>query len=189
MKINLYVLLSAFFFILTWLMTGIYADDEFNELTLFCKHRPTFKVYFFSPIGQSDMKVKDLSVDMQYEALAFKEFVIKQKLQMSSSPDLLFIPFVLLQLTLTFGLYGRYRSRFSSEFKIWQIPVHVFINLITTTLGLLLILSLDFYYFDEFLWAMLLTSLIIVINFSTVFFLKKIQNRIFLRNKKISPED
>lgn len=189
MKINLYLLLSAFFFVLTWLMTGIYADDEFYEHTLFCKYRPTFKVYFFSPRGQSDLKIKDLSIDKQYEELAFKEFVIKQKLQMSSTPDLSFIPFVLLQLTLTFGLYGRYRSRLSSEFKNWQIPVHVFINLITTTLGLLLILSLDFSYFDEFLWAILMTSLIIVINFSTVFFLKKIQNWIFLRNKKISPQD
>ena len=151
---------------LTWLFTGLFRDDEFYEPTIFGKHRPTTKLFFYSPSGQSDLTIKDLSLDKQKEEIAFQEFVIKQGQQNSSTPKLWYLPPILIQLTLTFLTFGLYKVRLSSNFKNWQLSIHFFINLILTILGVGLILSLD-----KMAWTILLVFLIFAINYWTIKFM------------------
>ncbi|MGJ1384470.1 hypothetical protein [Sphingobacterium siyangense] len=49
-----YYVTLAVLFIIQWLMVGISRDDEFAEHSLFVKYRPTFQVYFYSPLGMDD---------------------------------------------------------------------------------------------------------------------------------------
>ncbi|PTX20021.1 hypothetical protein C8N40_10393 [Pontibacter mucosus] len=61
--------------ILGRLWLGVYHHDEFAETHLFIKHRPTWKWTFYSPIGMSDKKVEDLSIEQKKEQLLFEEFI------------------------------------------------------------------------------------------------------------------
>src|SRR5258706_3061491 len=101
-KTNVFLILGTAFLLLTWLFTGVFRDDEFYDPDLFTKYRATFKVYFSSPIGMQDMKIEDLSPNGQLEEIAFQEFVIKQEIQNNGNGHLWFMPYVLIQLTLTF---------------------------------------------------------------------------------------
>ena len=71
-RLNIYVIIGAFFVILTWLFVGLFRDDEFYEPDLFTKYRPTLKVNFYSPIGMQDLKVDDLSSDKKAEEIALQ---------------------------------------------------------------------------------------------------------------------
>jgi hypothetical protein len=63
------------------LFFGVYHHDEFAEKHLFIKHRPTWKRYFYSPIGMSDIKIEDLSIEEQLEENYFEEF-IRRRIQL-----------------------------------------------------------------------------------------------------------
>lgn len=63
--------------LLSWLYLGVYNDREWGELNLFLKHRPTFKVYFHAPLGESDRKINELPERLQMEERAYVEFVEK----------------------------------------------------------------------------------------------------------------
>jgi hypothetical protein len=59
-----------------WLFLGVFEDREFKDPYLFVKHRPTAKVFFHAPMGESDTPTFDqLSPAQQYEERAFREFV------------------------------------------------------------------------------------------------------------------
>lgn len=62
------ILFFRFFF-------GIYEDDEFGEIHIFKKYRPTWHWYFYSPIGQSDKKIEYLSKEEQIEQKYWNEFI------------------------------------------------------------------------------------------------------------------
>lgn len=66
--------------ILLRFFTGIYDHDEFAETHFFIKHRPIWKWKFYSPIGQSDLKLEDLNLGDQKEQLLFDEFIRKRGL-------------------------------------------------------------------------------------------------------------
>ncbi len=66
--------------LLTRLYCGVYVHDEFAEENFFIKHRPTWKWKFYSPIGQSDLKLQDLIPEKQSEQKYFNEFVRDQGL-------------------------------------------------------------------------------------------------------------
>jgi hypothetical protein len=57
---------------------GLYHHDEFAETHLFLKHRPTWKWMFYSPKGQSNLRIQDLSPEEQTEQKLFDEFVYSQ---------------------------------------------------------------------------------------------------------------
>jgi hypothetical protein len=61
--------------IIVRLFAGKYIHDEFGETHLFIKHRPIWKWSFHSPIGRSDLSLKDLSYEDQKEQLLFDEFI------------------------------------------------------------------------------------------------------------------
>lgn len=173
MKFNFYILFAIVFLIVTWLFTGIFRDDEFYELSIFGKHRPTFKIYFYSPTKQSDLTLKDLSFTEQNEERAFQEFVIEQGQQYDSAPKLWYLPFILIQLTLSFMLFGIYRLKKTVNYKIWQLPIRFLINIFLTTILIVFILVLD-----KMVWSILLTGLIFLSNYCILLLLTTKQ-RIF----------
>jgi hypothetical protein len=59
------------------LFFGVYVDDEFGDESLFIKHRPIWKWKFYSPIGMSDLRMKDLTKEKQIEEKYYDEFIRK----------------------------------------------------------------------------------------------------------------
>lgn len=81
MKKNIIIIISiALIGLLTRLYCGVYIHDEFAEENFFIKYRPTWKWKFYSPIGQSDLKLHDLTLEKQIEQKYFNEFVRNQSL-------------------------------------------------------------------------------------------------------------
>lgn len=60
----------------TWLFVGINEDSEFLERSVFLKYRPTFQIYFKSPLGMEDMPA-DYPLALRAEEAVYKDFVIK----------------------------------------------------------------------------------------------------------------
>lgn len=76
MKARSYTIAGALIlFLAAWLFLGVYRDREFGDSHLFLKHRPTFKVRFYAPIGESDTRVNDLAPASRYEEIMYREFV------------------------------------------------------------------------------------------------------------------
>jgi len=76
-KIILYSLPGFFIaaIMAAWLSLGLFQDREFPVVYLFTKHRPSLKVFFYAPLGESDDRLEDLSPQKQEEEKAFDEFV------------------------------------------------------------------------------------------------------------------
>lgn len=74
---RLIIILSLFFILslMGWLFLGIYSDREFGNNYLFIKNSPTFKFFFFAPIGESDTKFENLTPAQQYEESMYKQYV------------------------------------------------------------------------------------------------------------------
>lgn len=151
---------------LTWLFVGIFRDDEFYEPNLFLKYRPTFKVNFYSPTGMQDFELNDLSPERKAEEIAFQEFVIQQHIQGNSAPIRDCLPFILIQLTVTFLSFGFFKIRRNFTYKAWQLPVHFLSCLIPTSLGVLFILV-----FDYLALKLILLTLMALINYFMLFLL------------------
>lgn len=160
-KLNSYLIVGFGLLLMTWLFVGVSYDDEFFEPTLFTKYKPTFKVNFYSPIGQSDLTLKDLSSNQQFEEKAFQEFVKNHDGQFILSG-------ILIQLTFTFLCLGIYQLRRSVLFKIWQILTHFLLNFIITALGLVFILQ-----FYQIFVGGFITVIVVTINYLSLSFLVK----------------
>jgi hypothetical protein len=163
---NIYILLGTVFIILTWLLVGLFRDDEFYEPSMFTKYRPTFKVNFYSPIGMQDLELKDLSPDKQIEEKSFQEFIMKQHIQNNSDARLWYLPYILIQLTLTSFCLGILKIRRHLVYKKWQLPTHFAICLILTSFGFGFILS-----FDNLNLTIILVTLLLAINYFTLILL------------------
>lgn len=61
--------------LVAWAFLGVYRDREFHSLSMFVKHRPSPKIYFFAPLGESDTPMSKLPVKYQKEEEAFHAFV------------------------------------------------------------------------------------------------------------------
>jgi hypothetical protein len=167
-KQNIYITVGTICFLLTWLFVGIYRDDEFFEPTIFTKYRPTFKTSFFSPIGMQDLNIDNLPADKQAEEIAFQEFVIERHQQNNSNAPLWFLPFALIQITITLLTLGAHGLIKKMDLRHRYSLVHFVINVVSTTLVIGFIMALDNRY-----WTILLTALIIFINVLTVILLTK----------------
>lgn len=77
-KVILIGVITVLFSLLIRLYFGIYIHDEFGDKCYFIKHKATWKWKFYSPIGQSDLKMEDLSLEKQIEQKYFNEFVSNQ---------------------------------------------------------------------------------------------------------------
>ncbi len=67
---------SLLFLLLVWLFCGFFESSEFaGEWHFFVKYKPTFKLIFYSPVGESDMKLADLTPEQRIEERYFEEYV------------------------------------------------------------------------------------------------------------------
>lgn len=171
---NIYTLIGAVFLILTWLFVGLYRDNEFFEPDLFTKYRPTFKVNFYSPIGMQDLKVDDLPKDRKEEEIAFQEFLIKRHIQNNSNARLWYLPFILIQLTLTSLSLGVLQIKHDIGYKKWHLPTHFITCIILTSIGLGFML-----FFDNWFSTIFGGLLILAMNYAILIFMTR-------RNRKKS---
>jgi len=72
MKTGIILLIIAF---ILSLFIGVKYHPEFHEPTFFWKHRPTFKLNYNSPIGDSGRALDKLTGKKKQEELDFREFV------------------------------------------------------------------------------------------------------------------
>lgn len=66
--------IGILFLLATWLLTGIYADDEFGEHSSFLKYRPSFQFYFKSPLGMQDMPA-NYPVELAVKEAVYDDFI------------------------------------------------------------------------------------------------------------------
>lgn len=71
---NKFTRVSAVFVIATFLMTGVYQDDEFAEYSSFVKYRPDVQFYFKSPLGMQHMP-KDYPPKLIAEEAKYDDFI------------------------------------------------------------------------------------------------------------------
>jgi hypothetical protein len=63
-----------------WMFSGIFIEREWRDVHLFLKHKPSFKVIFYSPLGEADRsfvpgKEGYLTPEKEAEESAYVEFV------------------------------------------------------------------------------------------------------------------
>ncbi len=78
--IEVVILLSIAIMVMGWLFLGLYRHREYGDLHLFIKPRPTFKLFFYAPVGESDTTLEQLSPMERYEEMMYKEYVEGVKL-------------------------------------------------------------------------------------------------------------
>ena len=149
----------------TILFCGISRDSEFYEPTIFVKHRPTTKIHFYTPTGESDMTLSDLSEEGRREELLYREFIEDQKVYTENINRLWFLPDILIQLTLTFFSFTVVRRE---RIRVKRLLIHFLINLIPTTMVVILML------FNEKPWQLCgLTTILLIINMWTIRFTQR----------------
>jgi hypothetical protein len=156
----------------TILFCGISRDSEFYEPTIFVKHRPTIKIHFYTPTGESDMTLSDLSEEGKKEELLYQEFIVNQKVYTDNLDRLWFLPPILIQFMLTFFSFGIVRQ---NGIKPKRLLIHFLMNLIPTTVIISLML------FNEKTWQLFgLTTIVLTINLWTIRFAhrKAVHNKI-----------
>lgn len=151
-------LVGLLFLLLSWLFTGIYRDEEFYELNLFFKYRPTFKIWFYSPIGMEDKMFERLSSTNQKEEIAYQDFVVNHKIIYNNS-SLGLMPLLFIQCSLTHFAFGLIRN----PVNFWQSLIHFFLNIFISTYILIIML-------DKNIWKILaLLLLLTAVNFIAAF--------------------
>ena len=68
---NIFLIVLGSFLLL---FVGVKEHPELDEYFVFLKYKPSFKAVFYSPIGNSDKQLKDLSLAEQEEELAYTQF-------------------------------------------------------------------------------------------------------------------
>ena len=177
-KLNTEIIIGLLLIVTCWLFIGIFSDPEFDDKYIFTKYRPTFKVAFDSPIGESDLELTDLSKEKQAEEIAFEEFVVNQSQLDSSHPDVQYFPFLLIQLTITYLMLGLFKRRNSNSYRYWQIILHILINIFTTTFGIALVLTFYALYMSG---AILI--IVVLINYFSIYLLVKRKKKVEARNE------
>jgi hypothetical protein len=106
------------------LFSGIAEDPEFSSRTLFVKHTPTWKVFFYSPIGESDITLDELDEKRRTEQLAYNEFVDDRLIFSANADRLWYLPVCLVQMALTLFSFA-VSNRLTSLKKI---GIHYLLN-------------------------------------------------------------
>jgi hypothetical protein len=58
-----------------WMFLGVYKDREFGSHRLFVKNRPSFKLSFYAPLGESDYTLNDLDPERAHEEVMYRQYV------------------------------------------------------------------------------------------------------------------
>ena len=155
---NTEIKIAIVLIIFSWLFIGVFSEPEFGDKTIFVKHKPTFKIEFYSPIGESDLKLSDLNKEKQIEEIAFQEYIINQNQLKSNFSQ--FFAILLIELIITYLTLGIYKLRNSSSYAFWQIIFQIIINILISTVGIALILT-----FYKLYISIIILTLIFVINY------------------------
>jgi len=169
---NIYILFGFVFFILTWLFTGFYQDAEFNELHVFTKYRPTLKVNFHSPIGMEDLNLDDLLPEQKKDELAFQEFVVQHQRQCNGNSVIWYLPFILIQLSLSFFSFGVLKVKQGLLYKKWHFPLHILTCFIPTIIGIEFMVA-----FNKWYLTILSGLVLLVINYSILVLIIKFSRK------------
>jgi len=70
----LFMTVISFLILKFWV--GIYEHDEFFHKSIFMKHRPIWKTFFYSPTGMGEYKLDEMSNDERKEQEYFDEFIL-----------------------------------------------------------------------------------------------------------------
>lgn len=100
---NRSLLFGIVLLLISYVFVGVYKDDEFFESELFIKYPPTTKLFFHSPIGQSDAQLKDLTDEQKEEEVAFQKYIIKRNIQ--SNNQLCWLAYLLVVIDFCFILW------------------------------------------------------------------------------------
>jgi uncharacterized membrane protein len=103
-SMNRNLIFGIILLLVTIMFVGVYRDDEYFEPDLFIKYQPTTKMFFYSPTGQSDAQLKDLTSEQKKEEIAFKKYIIERKIQ--SNNKLNWLAYLLVLTTFCFVLCG-----------------------------------------------------------------------------------
>ncbi|MFB9077640.1 hypothetical protein ACFFLS_00975 [Flavobacterium procerum] len=172
-KLNKYTICSIIFALITWLFVGLFRDDEFYEPNLFVKYRPTFKVNFYSPIGMQDLSLNELSPERREEEIAFQNFIINQQNRNNHNLELGDLPYILIQLTLTFFCFGILKTKKGLIYKKWQWIIHFGLGFLLTGFAIIMMMLID-------IWFTLIAGslLIVAVNYFLLLLLT-------LKNRKV----
>lgn len=58
---------------------GVYRDDEFGQKKFFIKHKPSAKLFFYSPRAMGDATLEDMLPQQKAEQILYDEYVPKRK--------------------------------------------------------------------------------------------------------------
>ena len=154
MRVKFYILFVGFISaILMLLFIVIKYDYEFHEPQFFIKYRPTYKINFYSPIGESDATVNDLNDYDKVEELAYQDFVVENIGNRLDGDILGVILGQIVSTSLIFGLF------YKKDFKIFKILIHYSMNIIFLFFGLMLI-----FHFNKSLMTFVIVIFLMVIN-------------------------
>ncbi|WP_026977768.1 hypothetical protein [Flavobacterium tegetincola] len=71
---NVKLKIGLVFLALSILLLGIKVDDEFDDSTLFVKYKPSFQMYFKSPLGMQDLPA-NYPKELRAEENTYNQFV------------------------------------------------------------------------------------------------------------------
>jgi len=102
-SMNRNLIFGIILLLITFMFVGVYRDDEFFEPDLFIKYQPTTKMFFYSPTGQSDAQLKDLTSEQKKEEIAFQKYIIERNIQ--SNNKLNWLAYLLVLTTFCFVIW------------------------------------------------------------------------------------
>ncbi len=161
----MYLTLGIVSLLMSILFIGQFYDPEDGDRTLFIKHKPTLKQYFYSPSAYHRFLPTKLNFNEEIEERKFQEF--KRNMISNTIP---IIPLILIQVTLTLLIGGIISFFVKKNFNNWQLFTHFIINIVITTFGLLYVLLQD-----NFFITLIFSFIILIISILSIILIDKIQ--------------
>ena len=170
-KHKIYLVFGTISLLTTILFVGQFYDPEDGDRTLFIKHKPTVKQYFYSPVAYYRYHPTKLSLTEEIEERAFQEFIANRDLFKNGNTFFL-LAIILIQVTLTLLICGLFSLLAKTAIKNWQLISQFLINLVVTTFGITYILHAD-----NFITSILIGFVITTLNLLTFILLNNVKLR------------
>lgn len=121
---NIFLVSGIISLLLTILFMGFSRDDEFSEPDIFLKYRPSFQVYFDSPLGMQDMP-PDYPAELKEKQAVYDEFILAK--HQTDTGIWRWLPLVLLAVTLGLLTTGIYSLNRKANFIGWRVMIYFFL--------------------------------------------------------------
>ncbi len=163
--------LGTSFLLLTILFVGQYYDPQDGDRTIFIKHRPIIKQYFYSPVAYHKLHPTQLTSTEEMEEKAFHEFITDRHL-LTTQTNSLPLSISFFQLSMTLLVCGFFSLITKHLINYWQLLIQYLINVFLTFLGSIHIL-LD----DSPATTLTVLLLLLSSNIFTIVLLTRIQTK------------